>query len=131
LDQRDEFRHPGAKPGTHVRLMDVARGREGRLAIRQDPQEWRLVRHQRPDMLRVPCHQRQRVHRPAAGGEQVDRAGIERLDEPMQVVRMLLGRRWAGRICLFAPLHATGVVGDDGAVRKVTGERAESRGTHR
>ena len=71
-----------------------------------------------------------RIHRPAAAGEQVNRACIERLDEPMQVIRVLLGRRRAGRIGLHAALRAAGVVGNDGAVREVAAERAESRGCH-
>ena len=111
--------------------MDVARGGEGGVTVGKDLKKRRLVGHQRPDLLRMPFHERQRIHRSTAAGEEVNRACIERLDEPMQVVRVLLGRRRAGRIGLLAPLRAAGIVGNDGAVREVAAERAESRGAHR
>jgi hypothetical protein len=49
-----------------------------------------FVRDERPHLLRVLGHQSQRVHRAAAAGEDVDRPSIDRGDEPMQVVGVLL-----------------------------------------
>ena len=73
----------------------------------------------------------ERVHRAAAAGEQVDRARAELGDDPMQVVGVLLGRGRAGRIGLRAALDAARVVGHDGAIGEVAGERAEPAGAHR
>ena len=99
------FAMPAPKPERMYVVVDVARRGEGGVAVGQDLKERRLVRDQRPDLLRMPLDERQRIHRPAAAGEQVNRACIERLDEPMQVVRVLLGRRRAGRIGLLAALR--------------------------
>ena len=89
------------------------------------------MRDERPDLLRVLRHERERVHRAAAAGEQVDRAGAELGDEPMQVVGVLLGRRLAGRIGLRAALDAARVVGHHRAIGEVAGKRGEPAGAHR
>ena len=84
---------PAPEPAAHVGLVDGPGGGQRVLAVGQDRRDRRLVRDERPDVLRVLGHQRQRVHRAAAAGEQVDRSAAERLDDPMQVVRVLIGRR--------------------------------------
>ena len=64
----------GAEPAALVRVVDRLGGGQRALAIGQDRGERRLVRDERPDLLRVLRDEGQRVHRAAAAGEQVDRA---------------------------------------------------------
>ena len=89
------------------------------------------MRDERPDLLRVLRHEGERVHRATAAGEEVDRTHAELGDDPMQVVGVLLGRGLAGRIGLRAALDAARVVGHDGAIGEVAGQRAEPAGAHR
>jgi hypothetical protein len=127
----DELRHAGAKPGALVRVMDRTAGRERALAIGEDRSDRRLVRDERPNLLRVPRHEGERVHRATTAREQVDRARVELGDEPMQVVGVLLGRGRAGRIGLRAALDAPRIVGHHRAIGEVPGERDEPAGVHR
>src|SRR6266568_2814722 len=83
-DQRDELRHRRAEAAAVVRLADVRARGQRFLAVRQLLGGGRLVRHQRPDLLRVPGHQGQRVDGPAAAGEDVHRPGVQRADQPVQ-----------------------------------------------
>jgi hypothetical protein len=92
----DELRHTGTEPAAQIRVMDGLGDSYRALAIRQDRREWRLVRDERQNLLGVLRHEGERVHRAAAGGEQVDRPCLEVShdlgDDPMQVVGVLLGR---------------------------------------
>ena len=98
-DERDELRHRRTEPVSEIRLVDVTAGAERFLAIRDLPGGRRLVRDEDPDLLRMPGHQGQGVHRTAAGGEQVHRPGVQLRDQPVQVVRVLIrgGLAGAGR----------------------------------
>src|SRR6266542_162883 len=102
-------RRRGSHRGRSGRSPAWTRGGKGRGAVGQDLKQWWLVRHQRPHLLWMPFHQRQRIHCPAAAGEQVYWAGIEGLDEPAQVVRVPRRRRRAGRIGFRAALRAARV----------------------
>ncbi len=108
LTTSDEPRHAGTEPAALVRVVDGAGGRQRALAIGQDRRERRLVRDERPDLLRVLRDEGERVHRTAAAGEEVDGPAVELGDDPMQVVGVLVGRRRAGRIGLRAALDARG-----------------------
>ncbi len=46
-------------------------------------------------------HQGERVHGATAARAELDRPGIERLAEPMQVIGVFLGRRLARRVGLL------------------------------
>ena len=85
---------------------------------------------ERPDILGMRRHEGQRIHRTAAAGEEVD-GTADRLDDPMQVIGMLVGRRLGGRIGLRAALRPARVVRDQGAVGEVPREGAEAGGAHR
>jgi hypothetical protein len=89
------------------------------------------VRDERPHVLRVLGHEGERVDRATAAGEDVDRPRTDRLDEPMQVVGVNVGRHQAGGIGLHAALGAARVVGHHGAVGEVPRQRAEAGGAHR
>ena len=125
------FAIAGPKPLAQVRLADVRARRQRRLAVGQHLGGRRLVRDERPDLLRVLGHQGQRVDRAAAAGEEVDRAGAERRDQPVQVVGVLVGRGLAGAVGALAALDAARVVGDDRAVGEVAGQGGEAGGAHR
>jgi hypothetical protein len=127
----DEVRHPGAPAAALVGLLHRAGGRQRVLPVGQDRGERRLVRDQRPHVPRVPGHQRERVDRAAAAGEQVDRPATDRLDEPVQVVGVDVGRDRAGRVGLHAALDTAWVVGHHGAVGEVPRQRGEPGGAHR
>jgi hypothetical protein len=65
------------------------------------------VRHQDADLLRVPGHQGQRVDGAAAAGEDVCRPGAQRIDQPVQIVGLLLDRGLRGAVgALAAPRSA-------------------------
>ena len=77
---------PAPEAAALVGVVDRPAGRQRVLAIGQDRGERRLVRDERPHVLRMLRHEGERVDRAAAAGEQVDRPAAERLDDPMQVV---------------------------------------------
>jgi hypothetical protein len=89
------------------------------------------MRDERQNLLRMPGHQLQRVHRTAAAGEQVHRTDVQRRDDPMQIVRLLLDRGLGGAIGAPASIGHTRVVGDDRAIGEMPGEGAEPGGAHR
>ena len=130
-DQCDELRHRPAEPVPLVRLLDVRHGRQRRLAVRQELHRRRLVRDQRAHLLGVLSHQRQRVHRAAAGGEEIHRAAAERVDKPVQVVGVLVRRRLAGVVRLLAAAGAARVVGDHRTVAEALDQAGEALGAHR
>ena len=66
----------GAEPAPLVRVGDRLGEGHRALAIGQDRGERRLVRDERPDLLRVRRHEGERVHRATAAGEEVDRARV-------------------------------------------------------
>ena len=59
------------------------------------------------------------------------RVASDGLDDPMQVVGVLVGRGVGGRVVLRAALGASRVVGDDRAVDEVPGQRPEAGRAHR
>jgi hypothetical protein len=70
------------------------------------------------------------VHGPTARGEHVHPSGLERRDQLMQVVGVLIGCGLGGPVGPLAPLRPAGVVGDDRSVGEVAGEGGEPPGTH-
>ena len=92
-DDRDEVGHAGAEAAALVGLVDRLGGRQGGLAVGEDRASGGSCATSVRTSLRMRRDERQRVHRAAAAREQVDRPGAERLDDPMQVVGVLLGRR--------------------------------------
>jgi len=129
--ERDELRHPCAQAAVLVGLVHVAGRGQCPLAIGEHRDQWRFVRDERPYLLRVVRYEGQRVHRAAAAGEQVDRPGIDRRDEPMQVVRVLLDGVLRRAVGALAPLRPARVVGHDCAIGEVLRKRAEPGGAHR
>ena len=130
-DDRDELRHRRPEADTVVRFADVRARRQHRLAVRQFLRGRRLVRHQRMDLFGVLSHQGQAVDRAAAAGEDVHRAGVQRRDQPVQIVRVLVRRGLAGAVGALAPPGAARVVGDDRAVGEVPGQGGKAVRAHR
>jgi hypothetical protein len=77
------------------------------------------------------CDQKERARRTTAAGEDVNRSGVVRRDEPMQIVGVLVGRALSGAIGAEAALGSAGVVRHDSAVGEVPRQGAEAGGTHR
>ena len=62
------------------------------------------MRHEGADLLGVLGGQGERVDRAAAGGEDVGRPGAQRIDQPVQIVGLLLDRGLRGAVgALAAP----------------------------
>jgi hypothetical protein len=83
--------------------VHVDDGGERLFAVRQRRRGGRFVRHEGAHLLRMPGHQRERVDRSAAAGEDVRRLSAERGDQPVQVVRVLIPR---GLGCAVGPFAA-------------------------
>jgi NADPH:quinone reductase-like Zn-dependent oxidoreductase len=128
---RDELGHRRAEPAAQVRVVDVHAGGEYRSAVWQYAEGGRLVRDERPDLVRVLGDKRQRVDRPAAARENVHRPGTERRDQPVQVVGVLVGGGLKRAVCPSAAPGAPRVIGHHGAVGEVPGQRREPGGAHR
>ncbi len=129
--ESEELRHRRPEALAVVRLADVDAGGQHLLAVRQRLAGRRLVCDERPDLLWMAGHERERVHGPAAAGEDVHGSGVDGRDHPVQVVGVLVGRGLGGAVGPLAPVHPAGVVGDDRPVGEVRGERGEPRGAHR
>ena len=127
----DEFRHRRAEAAALVRLTDVHTRGQHLVVIRQFGEGGRLVRYQRADLLRVLGHQGQRVDGAAAAGEDVHRSGVQRGDQPVQVVGVLVRGGLGGAVGATAAVRAAGVVGDDRPVGEMAGQGHESAGAHR
>ncbi len=130
-DERDEFSHRRAEALALVGLMDALARRHHRLAVRQHLGGRRLVRHQGMDLLRVPGHQGKPVDGAAAAAEDVYRPRVQRQDQPVQIVGLLLGRGPQGAVGALAAPCPAGVVGHDRTVGEMPGQGAESHGAHR
>ena len=122
---------PAPHPRCRYVSFDGTRGRQGRLSVGEELGERRLVGHQGPHVLGIAGDERQCVDRAAAAREQVDRPAFELLDDPMQVVGVLIGCRRVGRLVQLAALAATWVVGDHGAVGEMARKCGEAGGGHR
>jgi hypothetical protein len=83
---------PAPKPPRLVRLVAGGLGALGGGGVGEHGVDRRLVRHQRADVAGMGGDQLQRGHRAAAAAEDVDRTGAERLDQQVQVGRLLLRR---------------------------------------
>ena len=81
--------------------------------------------HEGAHLLGVACDQGQPVDGTATAGENVDRAGADRIDQPVQVVSVLLGGRPLRVIRADAALDAAGVVGNHGPVGEMRREAGE------
>ena len=102
-----------------VRLVEGGPGALGGRGVGQHGVDRRLVRHQRGDVAGVGRDQFERGHRTAAAGEHVDRPGAERLDQQVQVSRLLLRRVVGPAVLADAAAQPARVVGDDRAVGEV------------
>jgi hypothetical protein len=94
------------------------------------------VRHQRPDLLRVPGHQGQRVDRATAAGEdvhrpRVQRPGLDSTDQPVQVIGVLVRRGLEDAIGARAAPRPARAVGHHGAVSEVHSQGDEPLSAHR
>jgi hypothetical protein len=107
-DKGDELRHRRPEAGTVVGLSDVHARRQDLIAIRQHLAGRRLVCDQRPDLLGMAGHQGEGIHGPATGGEDVDWSGVERRDQAVQVVGVLIGCCLGGPVGPLAPLRPRG-----------------------
>ncbi len=124
-DEPDELRQPGPEPLLPVGLDHVLGDLVEHLAVGQVGDRRRLVGHGPRHVVGVRRDQRHQVHRSPAGAEAVDRPDAERLDDPVQVLRVVLRRDLggAGRVAG----RAARVVGDDGPVAEQRDDRAEAR----
>src|SRR6185312_17541790 len=102
---------PRAKALTLVGLIDAHARGQRLLTVRQFLGGWRLVRYQDADLLGVLGHQGERVDGAAAAGEDVHRTGVQRIDQPVQIVGVLLDRGLQGAVGTLAAPRATWVVG--------------------
>ena len=127
----DEVRHPRPPASALVGLVDRPDGGERMLPVGKNGAQRRLVRDERPHVLRMLRHQRERVHRAAAGGEQVDRPAADGLNEPMQVLGVDFWRYPSFGVGLDAALASPRIIGDDRTVREMPGQSAEAGRTHR
>ena len=111
--------------------MDVAGRSQERVGVGQDGCIGRLMRDKGPHLLRVLGDQLQRINCTAAACEEVDWATAYGVDDPMDVIAVLLDGVLSGFICPLAPIAPTRVVRDDGAVGEVAGQCRESASSHR
>jgi hypothetical protein len=88
------------------------------------------MRHELANVLRVLRHERQGVHRAAAAREEIDWSP-NLLDDPVQVIGVLVGVRLGGRVRLGTALGTARVVRDDRSVREVARQRDETGRAHR
>ncbi len=125
-----EVRHAGTEATAPVGVADRADCRLRVLRIREDRCKRWLMSHELPNILGVLRHERERVDRTTAGREEIHRSP-DVLDDPMQVIGVLVGVRLGGRVRLRAALGPARVVRDDCSVRKATPQRAETGRAHR
>jgi hypothetical protein len=85
---RDEGRHSGARTFGLIGVANGAAGALRRSGVGEHRDEWRLVGHQGCYVVGIGRHERERRHRAAAAREHLDRAGAERLDDGVHVVRL-------------------------------------------
>jgi hypothetical protein len=76
-------------------------------------------------------HQSERVDGTAAAGEDVHRPGAQRIDEPAQIVGLLLDQGLRGAVGALAAPRSAGIIGHDRPVGEMPGLSDESLGVHR
>ena len=130
-DEDQELRHRGSHALALVGLVHVLDRRGERRAVGQDRGQRRLVRDERAHLVATVRHPRQRVHRPAAAGQDVDRSPTDRLDDAPQVARVVVGRDLTRAVAARTATGAAHVVGDHRAVGEVAGQGAEALRAHR
>jgi len=130
-DDDDEVRHAGAPPAALVGLVDRFARRQRVLPVGHNRGQRRLVRHKRPHLLRMLRDKSERADRAAAAGEQVHGSPANRLNEPIQVVGVSIGRHRTVRIGQDAALGPAWVIGDDRAIGEVLRQGAEAGCAHR
>ena len=86
--------------------------------------------HQRDPVVEIGGHECERGHRASAAREHLDRAGIERLDHGVHVIRLDRGRLVDPAVFADAAAEAPRVIGDHGAVGEVRCQRGEAGGGH-
>jgi hypothetical protein len=72
-------------------------------------------------------HQGERVDGAAAAGEDVHKPRAQRINQPVQVVGLLLDRGLRGAVGALAAPRSAGIVGHDRAVGEMPGQGDETR----
>ena len=126
----DEGRHAGTRPLGLVRVANAGAGALGRRGVGEHRDERRLVRHQGAHVVGMGRHERERGHRAPTAREHLDRAGAERLDDGVHVVRLDRGRMVDPAVLADAAAEAARVIPDHGAVGEVRRQRGEATGVH-
>jgi hypothetical protein len=129
--QGEELRHPGPEAVAHVGLVDVPSRRERLFAVGQHRRGRRLVRDDRAHLLGVLRDEREAIVGAPARAEEVHRPDVERVDQPVQVVGVVVGRGLRRAVGPLTARDAAHVVGHHRAVGEVPGERGEAAGVHR
>jgi hypothetical protein len=131
--QRDELGHAGAEAAVLVGLPDTAEGAVGLLGVvRERPGRGRFVGDEGGDVAGVQRDPRQPGNGTAARAEHVDATLPEVGGERVQVGRLVLRGLVVATVAAHrAATQAARVVGDDGAVRELSGQIGEAVGLHR
>ena len=129
--EHDELRHRRSEAAPEICLVNVHRCGQRRPAVRQHLGGRRLVRYERPDLIGMAGHEGEGVHGSAAAGKQINRSRAQRGDQPVEIVRVLIGRRLSGVVGPLAALDSAGVIRHDRSVGEMTGEGTESCSAHR
>ena len=89
-----------------------------------------LVRDEHPHLLGMLGHQHESGDRTAAASEDVHRPHVERRDQPVHVISVLLGRRLLGGVGPLAAPDAARVVGHHRPVPEMSGQSGEAGRVH-
>lgn len=75
--------------------------------------------------------ERERDHCPTAAGEQVDGLTTQGPDQPVDVIRVHVGRGFHGIVGAHAAVGTARVIGGHRVIGEVAGQGREPGGTHR
>lgn len=107
-DKADERGHRRPRPRPLVGVGEVAVHGEHQVAVGDELRQAGLVGDQGAHQTGVGRDERQGVDGAAAAGEQVDRPGVQRRDDPPDVVGVLLGAGLGGMVGMPAPAAPRG-----------------------
>ncbi len=122
---------PAPEPLASYASRTAARARSAAAASESTRDQRWLVGHQGCHVVGIGRHERERGHRTATASEHLDRAGAERLDDGVYVVRLNRGRIVDPAVLANAAAEAARVIGDHGPVREMRRQRVEAAGVHR